>query len=237
MDVLRRWRQPAAFVVLGALVARLVLGVVGLVVFADEQGYGSVVLAAASMASLVLDTSGLLLLALLVAACRLVEPTSHSRFLVGAAFVVSALTVLLTLGFALTGPFVDGESSGVHVAERLVSLVPPAVITVGLGLLWRAPARTAALETATREPDREQAAPAVASAPTTAPTDPVWAPEEAAGAVWHTAGSAAAGGAAAAWGSADAPAGWNPVPGPAQPPALGWSRDPYAPPDESAPPR
>lgn len=227
MDALKRWRQPAAFVVLGALVAQLVISVVGVVVLARPEVFGSFLLAAASVAFLGRDASGLVVLALLVAACAVREPTSRARFLTAAAVVVSALLVLLTLASAIVGLVVGRGRPVVDVLTVMASLVPATVITVGLGMLWRHQARTAAVAgsvPADREVTGSSAMPSVE----VARTAPVWAPDEASGAVWHTAGAAAAGGAASGWGSPDAPAGWNPVPGPPSPSAGNWTPPPSA---------
>lgn len=224
MDALKRWRQPAAFVVLGALLARLAIGIVGLFVFASSQGFDSFTLAASSIAFLLLDGAGLLLLALLVAACHLPEPTPRVRVLTGAAVAVSACSVLLTLAFAVVGLVASRISPPsnlvFNVFMLLLSLVAPTVTTIGLGLLWRhhaaAAHQPAAVRTgATAVPAQE---PAAVTAPAVSPSSaPTWAPDEASGAVWHTAGAAAEGGAASAWGTPDGATGWNALPGPAAP--------------------
>ncbi|MFP5283372.1 MAG: hypothetical protein ACLGIF_07975 [Actinomycetes bacterium] len=233
MDALKRWREPAALVVLAALIVRVALGVAGLFVLADQQASGSLWLAAPSAASLVLDGSGLVLLAALVAACAVWEPTPHARFLTGAATVVAAVSVLLTLGLATAGLVVGWGGPVVNVLGLLVSLVPPTVIAVGLALLWRA--------LPVRESPATPAAPeaAVASPPEEAPALPTWAPHEASGAVWNTAGAAAAGGAASSWGSPESGPGWDPVPrGPASPPpaALDWNLPPAEPAEDDRAP-
>jgi len=218
VDRLKRWRQPAAFVVLGALVARLVLSIAGLFVFAAPENLGSFPLAAFSVAPLVLDGTGLVVLALLVVACATGEPTSHARFLTGAACVVAVASVGLALAFVAIGGTVTGSNSVINVLALLVALVPPAVVSAGLALLWRHQTGEVSPIAAHRPPTlpEQTATPqaAVAGAPEVGPhSAPTWQPHEAAGAVWTTAGAAAAGGAAAGWGSPDSGAGWNPLPG------------------------
>lgn len=245
MDALKNWRQPAAFVVLGALITRLVIGLVALVVQAGPDGFGSFPLAASSVAFLLMDGSGLVVLALLVAACGVRDPTSHARFLAAAGMVVSAASVLLTLTFALVSFAVGWGSPRINILLLLTSLAAPIVTTVGLGMLWRALARAARVVGPVADPE---AAASLEPSTEVARTAPVWAPDEASGAVWHTAGAAAAGDAAASWGRPDASTGWNPVPDPPAAAAVEWSRaaaalppagDPgpdWAPPSESRPP-
>jgi hypothetical protein len=238
MDALKRWRQPAAFVVLGALVARLGISIVGLVVLSGEEGFSSAPLAASPVAFLAMDNSGLLALALLVAACALRDPTPQARPLAAASVVVSVLSMTLTLVLALVGLVVGWGGPVLDVLALLTSLVAPAVATVGLVLVWR---HLASAGRAIRMgPDRST--PSLPPAPTPTPTEdprsaPTWQPHEASGVVWHTAGAAASGAAASAWGDPDGTAGWNPVPGPAQlppgpgsgPAALEWAPAPPAP--------
>lgn len=221
MEGLKRWRQPAALVVLVALIARLAIALIGLVVYAGPTGFGSWPLAASSLAFLVLDSTGLVLLAGLVIACAAGEPTSRVGFLIRAATVVGAVTVLLTLAFGVVGLVVGWGSPLVNVLALLVSLVPAAVATVGLAILWRGTSTVrvaiAALEDRQPLPETQTVPPEPAEDPSVAPT---WEVGEASGAVWHTAGAAAAGGEASAWGSPESASGWQPASAMAPPPAL-----------------
>ena len=229
MDTVLKWREPAAVIVLVALAIRLVIGGAALVGYAGPGG-GRLVWAASSLHYLVVDSVGVVVLALLVASCLWYRPTPHARALGTAAVVLVALAILGSIALGVTAVAV-GRAVGIGDLPGLVlGLVLP---TLALGALLALRRDGSAAEVAPAA--IEAGGPAEVTAPEAGPARPAyeqqasWEPDEAAGVAWQSAGAAAAGAAASGWGTPGSTAGWTPVPGlPAgeTPSAIGWQRLP-----------
>jgi hypothetical protein len=213
-------REPAAFVVFGALCLEVIAAVLSLIVLGRNGGYGSTADVALSVGARFPHALTIVVLVLLAASCLLGDPTRHARTLALLTIIGGGVAVLQQLGYALIGLTAGGTGKSLGLVATLLSLVVPTVAIVALGLLRKA--RSAATErgastvrttpAVVQQPASER--PAAIAGPTHPPT---WQPEAATGVAWHTAGEAAAGAPGAGWGSAEA-AGWQPIPG--QPSAL-----------------
>ena len=216
MEALLRWREPAAFVLLGALAVRILLGLIGVVFYADQDRYASFAVAALIQGSRTADGLMIVALAGLVACCMVVRPTRHARLLTLLATLACGLAVAVSLVFGLIGLLSGSAGSVLTVLELLATLTVSAVSTAALALLLLRP-----------QPVPVGAAQPAHQIPAGEP--PVWQPDQAAGAAWHSAGAAAAGAPAAGWGSDSDAAGWQPIPQqPPDPPRRDWDGTPQA---------
>jgi hypothetical protein len=120
-----RLREPAAWVVLGAVVINLVLALLGVATFEGPL---------ASMGWMwserVADPISLFALAVLVSLCVLGERTPHARQLTLISLIVSVIAVLLGLTFALLG-----IGATAPILAVLAAIVPQTISIVGVGLL------------------------------------------------------------------------------------------------------
>jgi hypothetical protein len=213
MDTLKRWREPATWVVLIALALNVALGLAGLLVFSGPEA-GVV---ASAVAYRMADPLMIIVLAGLVATCVLTDRTPHARLLTGASMIIAGVAVLLAVILAVVGVISGGLNSGglTSVLGLFTLLTILAIPVVGLGLLiklWQlqpAPDRAAELS-------GSSAPMAIDASPVSPPPDPelqpTWQADAAAGAVWRTAGEAAAGAPASGWGTPGPEAGWQPIP-------------------------
>lgn len=193
-ESVKRYRQPAAWVVLGVSVVYIVMSLV-------RGGYllsQGTVLTEVARAIGGSSLSVVMVLLCLAAAlsCVLVKPvTSRGRTVVRLAAVMVTTAALLELVFLVVSLF--GVRGGIFafVLDILGGVLEIAVKFAAAQILWGA-ARSA------HEPER-------AALPTSAPSIAVveeprqqasWTAEQAAGAVWTRAGDAASGAAATTWG-------------------------------------
>jgi hypothetical protein len=188
-----RWREPAAFIVLGALVID-----VGLAAAARIAGAPLV------EAALRISGSGHALLLVVAAAlavsCVVVDRTAHARLIASLGAVLAVITLGWTTAYAVLTWMRLGQVSVAGVLGLLVALTPAALaLSLLIVLLRPSPPATGAVA----EPAPELPAPE----PPDPQLQPTWAPEVATGAAWRTAGEAAAG----------APAGHPPAPQPQAP--------------------
>ena len=194
MDSLKRWREPAVWVLLAAIVVNLVLALASLVLSPGSAG----VFAYRASSPLII-----IVLAVVVASCVLVDRTPHARLLTTLAMVIVGMAVLSTLVAALAALTFGGPVVAFDLLTLLVSLVVPALGLAVLIRVWTlpesAPVGPAALEPALPTPPGLPVAPDPQWQPT-------WSPDAAAGAVWRTAGDAASGAPASGWG---APGRWT----------------------------
>jgi hypothetical protein len=203
MDSLMRLREPAAWVAFGALALNLVLAVVGMVTYS-----GPLANVALTLSVRAANPVPLVVLAVLVTFCVLRERTPHARLLTILSLVVGGLAVLLGLTLALVGLAADPTPVlGVLAAVAVqVTSVIAVVLLIKLLQLQAVPRRL---------PAGIGLAPYPEPLPLPQPPDqrlqPTWQPDAAAGAVWRTAGEAAAGAPATGWG-ADTSAAWQPIP-------------------------
>jgi hypothetical protein len=214
MDSLKRWREPATWVVLVALALNLALGVASLLVFPGPR-----TAVAWAVAYRVANPAMIIVLAALVATCVLTDRTPHARRLTVSSVIIAGFAVLLAVILAVVGL----PSGGLTPLLNLLTLVTTlAIPVVGLGLLiklWQ-------LQPAghpTAELSASPAPTAIDAPPASPPPDPqlqpTWHADAAAGAVWRTAGEAASGAPASGWGTPGPEVGWHPVPpGTGQPP-------------------
>jgi hypothetical protein len=209
METLARLREPAAFVVFGALCAQLVVTVISLVVYGSSDAYGSVPAAAVVLAGWLPPTVTIVILTLLVAACLLGRRTRHAGLLAVLALIAGALSVLLALVFGVIGFAADSPTRFVDLAGVVISLIVPSGAVVGLGLLLRAQKAAQAVAA----PKTPSVPPQVQIAPPAPEPDtehqPTWQPDAATGVVWHTAGEAATGAPGSGWSTSNEAGGWQ----------------------------
>jgi hypothetical protein len=228
MESLVRLREPAAFVVLGALGAELVVTVISLVIYGGPEVYGSMSEAALLLGGGLPQTLTIVILTLLVAACLLGRQTRHAGVLAVLAIIAGSASVLLAVVFSLIGLAGESPTRYVDFAASVLSLVVPSVAVVGLGILAKrqqVPQRTSA------------ATPAVSQQQITAPPaavpeqQPTWRPDAATGVAWPTAGEAAAGAPGSGWSDSSEAGGWQAPLGAGDP----WGPSGGYPPPESGP--
>jgi hypothetical protein len=198
-----RLREPAAWVAFGALVLNLVLAVVGMATYSGPLA--DVALALSARAA---NPVPLVVLAVLVSFCVLRERTPHARLLTMISLVGGGLALLLGLTLALLG--LAAEPSPVLGVLAAIAVQVTSVIAVGLLVkllqLQAVPRRLPAGIGLAPYPEPSQ----LPQRPDPQ-LQPTWQPDTAAGAVWRTAGEAAAGAPAAGWG-AEASTAWQPIP-------------------------
>lgn len=250
-DVLSRWRQLAAVVLLVALALRIALGLVAWV--GVDAGVATInAQHAAPSGSTAGDTLAIVMVALLVTSCLTWRRTRHARALGGLTLLVGGVSVLALLASALVLLVAGGTDVWKlsDFAGRVLGLLIAALALAALAMLLRtAPGSSGALPPgrSTREPDRHVPAQPVLADPAgkaepfevedqpsggvhVRDEHPTWPADEAAGAAWSTAGEAAAGAAASGWGTAE-DSGWRPAAGDER------SRSAVPPPGNDEPPR
>jgi hypothetical protein len=209
METLARLREPAAFVVFGALCAQLVVSVISLVVYGSSDAYGSVSAAAVVLAGWLPPTLPIVILTLLVASCLLGRRTRHAGVLAVLALIAGALSVLLAVVFGVIGFATDSPTRYVDLAAVVISLIVPTVAVVGLGMLLRAQGAAHAVVA----PQTPPLLPPVQIAPPAQEPDtehqPTWQPDAATGVAWHTAGEAATGAPGSGWSNPNEAGGWQ----------------------------
>ena len=201
MDSLKKWREPAAWILVGALVLNLVLNLVNLTVLPQSVGV---------LAYRIADPLAIIVLAALVAGCVVVDPIPRAGVLTIVSTVTVAVVLLAALAMALLGLGQGPTDLLFNLAGLLIYLVVPAL---GLSLMikvWLLHQRSAG-QPAPAPPALPPAAPALPPPPDPQ-LQPTWQPDAAAGAVWRTAGDAASGAPASGWGAPGPEVGWNPIP-------------------------
>jgi hypothetical protein len=187
MESLMRLREPAAWVALGALVLNLVLAIVAIAI-----NQGPLANVAVGLSARAANPVPLVVLAVLVTFCVVRERTPHARLLTLALWALAAEPIPV-IG-VLTAILIQATSViAVVLLIKLFRLqAVPRRLPAGIGL-----------------------APYLEQVPVPQPADqrlqPTWQPDTAAGAVWRTAGEAAAGAPATGWG-VDSSTGWQPIP-------------------------
>ena len=203
MDSLVRWREPAAFVALGLLLANLVLIVLAVVL--DD---GPVVDVAARLSYPAALPGLIVLLAMLVLSCVLGR-SPHARLLTGLSVLSTALAGVVAVALAIADLAVGGPSTLIELLPGVAALSVSLVAFGLLIILWRrlpGPARERAAGDRDRlEPDQPE--PELVDPQ----QQPTWPTDQAAGAAWRTAGDAAAGAPAADWGGPSEAEGWGPA--------------------------
>jgi hypothetical protein len=230
MESLVRLREPAAFVVFGALCAELVVTVISLVIYGGPDVYGSLSEAALLLGGGLPQTLTIVILTLLVASCLLGRRTRHAGVLAVLATIAGSASVLLAVVFSLIGLAGGSPARYVDFAASVLSLVVPSVTVVGLGILARrqqVPQRTSAATTTAAAP-QQQITPPPAAIPEQQPT---WQPDAATGVAWPTAGEAAAGAPGTGWSNPSEAGGWQAPLGAGDP----WRPSDGYPPPESGP--
>lgn len=213
MEQWRRWREPLAVVLLVVAGIRLLVGIAAVPVLALDDAYGSFATAAGFEANRTFDLVLLLVTAGAAAACLLPPPSPRAKGIVTVALIETALAVLVSFGYGVMGLLSDSSGRGIELIYLLLGLVLPVLAVVALLVMLRVTALTSATQPVAGPP-----APA-AQLPAPPPALPAaWQPEQATGRVWNTAGDAARGAPGAGWAGDDSGAGWQPIPGPAEPP-------------------
>ena len=203
MESLVKWREPAAFVAFGLVVANLALVMVA-VLLPD----GPVVDAAARLSYPAALPALVVLLAMLVLSCVLGR-SRHARLLTGLGLVGTALAGAVAMALAVADVAVGGPSTLVELLPGVAAL---SVSLVALGLLillvrqvsGAVPAERPVIETAEAKPPEPEVI--------DPQQQPTWPTDQAAGAAWRTAGDAAAGAPATGWAAPGEPDGWPPRP-------------------------
>ncbi len=209
MSALLRWREPLVVVLLAAAVLRLVTVPLRMVFYAPS--YESVPLAAANVGALLAQPVLLVALAAAALWCTRGDPTPHARSLLTLALVVAGVTTLAALGLVLLGLMGRGRLRFLAFLETVPMLGLSVLVVAALLVVLRAvSADPRAVDTPAR-PELPYGAPPI-PAPVEPPAhQPTWQPDQASGAVWHTAGDAAAGAPASGWGAGE-DTGWQPIP-------------------------
>lgn len=211
VERLRGLREPLAIVLLLVLVLRLVLAVVD-----AAAARGSGVDGAASALSRVAfqgtDPLTVVVLTCVIGSCVLWSPTRHARGLALWALALTVLGVLLSLvaSVALLATGI-GLVAWTDLARVVLQLVLPLLALVTLTALRQH--RREAAEAPLSLESNPAADPAVQRQvePRRDPAnEPVWQPDQAAGAAWLKAGDAASGAAASGWGTPGGSSGWAP---------------------------
>ena len=196
-------REPAAWVAFGALVLNLVLAVVAMATYQGQLA--NVALALSAQAA---NPVPLVVLAVLVSFCVVRERTPHARLLTILSLIAGVLAVL----FGLTLAFVALAAEPTPVLGVLTTIVIQVISVIAVVLLIKLLQLQAVPR---RLPAGIGLPPYVEQLPAPQPADqrlqPTWQPDAAAGAVWRTAGEAAAGAPATGWG-ADSSTAWQPIP-------------------------
>jgi hypothetical protein len=203
VESLMRLREPGAWVALGALVLNLVLAVVAMSTYPGRLA--DIGLTLSTQAA---NPVPLIALAVLVAFCVLRERTAHARLLTLLSLIAGALVVLFGVGLALLGLAAEPT----RVLPALAAVLTQAIsiiVVVLLVKLFQLQAVPRQLPAGIGLPPYQESLPAP---PPDQRLQPTWQPDIAAGAVWRTAGEAAAGAPAAGWGADAAAAAWQPIP-------------------------
>ena len=213
-----RLREPAAWVALGALVLNLVLAVVAMATYPGRLADIGLTLSAQAA-----NPVPLIALAVLVSFCVLRERTAHARLLTLLSLIAGALAVLFGIGLALLG--LAAEPTPVlwalaAIVTQAISIIV-VVLLVKLLQLQAVPRRLPAgvglppyQESQYKESQykesrtRNRCLHRCQTSGCSRPGDLT----RAAGAVWRTAGEAAAGAPAAGWGADPTAAAWQPIP-------------------------
>ena len=151
MDSLVRWREPAAFVALGLLLANLVLIVLAVVL--DD---GPVVDVAARLSYPAALPGLIVLLAMLVLSCVLGR-SPHARLLTGLSVLSTALAGVVAVALAIADLAVGGPSTLIELLPGVAALSVSLVAFGLLIILWRRLPRPARGEPPVTEPDAVRA--------------------------------------------------------------------------------
>jgi hypothetical protein len=196
-----RLREPAAWVALGALVLNLVLAIVAMATYPGRLADIGLTLSAQAA-----NPVPLIALAVLVSFCVLRERTAHARLLTLISLIAGSLAVLFGIGLALVG--LAAEPTPVLWAlAAIVTQAISIIVVVLLVKLFQLQAVPRRLPAGIGLPPYQEL-----PLPPDQRLQPTWQPDTAAGAVWRTAGEAAAGAPAAGWGADPTAAAWEPIP-------------------------
>ncbi|HET9871579.1 MAG TPA: hypothetical protein VFP89_03155 [Propionibacteriaceae bacterium] len=229
VESLKSLREPAAFVVLGALMLRLAMALVGWML--AVQGGSPLEIAARDALGAAAEPWTVVVLLVFVVACMLPDRTLRVRPLLGLGLAVVAVQIVLTVVLAVAIAVVHGAEALPVLGALAADLAILLVVTGGLVRLRRSLGSELAAvpygsvesrASASGELESAPAERAEADKPDTSDAEsraqqPTWQPDHAAGAAWTTAGEAASGAAASGWGTAGEGTGWAPIPGRSQP--------------------
>jgi hypothetical protein len=229
VERLARLREPVAVVLLLVLVLRLVGAVVDAVTARGSgvDGAGPALVRVASQAT---DPLTVVVLTFVIGISLLWSPTRHARGLALGAFAITVIGVLLSL-VASVALLATGVSAvaWTDVARLVLQLVLPVLALIVLpALLQRGREEADAPLSLEPSPAAETAAQRQVEPRRDPANEPVWQPDQAAGAAWLKAGDAASGAAATGWGTPGGASGWAPAErptGPATPGPLHGEQD------------
>lgn len=191
IDNLKRSREPLTWMLIVLVLAQLVLGLVRLVLAVSVDGR-TLPEAAQEYGASLLSLAAAIGLVALVCTCFFISPAlRRARVITVVAALVLGLGVLATLVCAVIGALDAGGTIGLAMTV-LGSLLDVGLKALAAGALWVLLRGVGAgrIDPAPAVPGLALPEP-VEPAPDVRPT--VWQPGEATGAVWRTAGDAAAG--------------------------------------------
>lgn len=197
MGALLRWREPAVLVLL-VLVALRQLLAIGFALAAKVRADDAFGLAGYAAAGRAAEPVALVLLAALLVACHVGPTIGRARLLTVLGLVAVAVAILVQLVAAALGinaarqQQLEPAFGLLSVAQSLLDLVVPVLALLTLAVLLHRPAGGFDLV------DQQPAMPAAtedksAEARPDPELQPTWQADEAAGAVWLSAGDAASG--------------------------------------------
>ncbi len=224
VDKLKQLREPATWVVLGAMVVILLMGLINLAAASSATQLGSFSASAHLYGHGLMSAFSIVVLALLVGSCVLWDRTPNARMLSLLAAIVVSVGIVAMFLFILVGLAAPGDGLGKITGffEDIASLVIPVLAVLALWKLYQgqpAPAARPQLSQQHRAgygqqgygqpPDfgAQQESRQQGYGP-----QPSWQPGQAAGASWNTAGAAASGASATDWGHPGEQGGWDAVP-------------------------
>lgn len=232
VDSLKKFREIAAFVLLGVVAVHVLMGLISLIYYASSSvGYGFTGGAQAS-SSMFVSPVFVPLLTVVVGTCVLWERTKNARLLTLLSLIVVAGGLLL--GFLLGVIGLASGGGGRTVIQFFTFLGSVAVVALAAFALYRMllgqPAPVAQQHQqfgygqlpggydptqgyAPQPGQQVGGQPGQQNYPPQQPQQPAWQPDQASGASWQTADQAASGASASSWGNPGPNTGWDPAPG------------------------
>lgn len=208
MDRLGNARAVIGWLAWVALAITIALGVVKVIMAERPPTVATLLQLSERMANPIF----FVVLALAVLGCALPHAVPRVRLLAALSAVLTAMGLVFAV--VLTALSVRASTPILDASWNLPSLILCGLSTaVLIGLARRSPAAAPAVREPQEEGDEESpelSAIEAAPSPPDQELQPTWRPEDAAGAVWMTAGDAASGASASGWGSSTADSGWQP---------------------------
>jgi hypothetical protein len=236
MESLSRWREPVTAILAAVVGVRTAVLLVLMAVSLGASGrapgqQAGVRLAASVYASDLAEPLLIVVVTALVLLCAYTD-APHARRLTILAMVVCGLSVLSSLVLGAVGLALGGGVPYGLLVRLALPLLAVAVLVKLARIQSRPDREDGRLELEAAEAGPAELLPAEAGEDLDEQREqPLWQPDEASGAAWHSAGAAAAGAAASGWGRPGEPGGWDPdpQPQPAPGPSAEQSHPPHLP--------